>query len=214
MTLWLIMRGTGLVAMLLLTGTVILGIVSTAPHHGVTWPRWLSQAVHRDVSLLAVSLVAAHVATAVVDSHAGIDLLDVVLPFRTDFRPTWLGLGTLSVDLLLAVLLSSTVRLRLGGRAWRRVHWLAYAAWPLALVHGLGSGTDVRQPLVVAAAVACTVGVLLVLCWRATVDATPMRIASLVILLALTGAVAGWAVQGPLAPGWSRRAMPVNAGSP
>jgi sulfoxide reductase heme-binding subunit YedZ len=189
MTLWLLMRGTGLVSLVLLTATVLLGVVSTAPRvPGAAWPRWFTQAVHRDVSLLAIALVAAHVTTAVLDSHVGIGPRDVVVPFGVRYRPVWLGLGTLSVDLLLAVVLSSTVRLRLGGRAWRYVHWLAYAAWPTAVAHGLGAGTDAALPAVRAVAAGCVVAVLAVLTWRAAIAVTAVRLASLLVAVALTGA--------------------------
>jgi sulfoxide reductase heme-binding subunit YedZ len=192
MTTWLLMRGTGLVALVLLTATVLLGVASTVPHAATrrAWPRWFTQAVHRDVSLLAVALVAAHVTTAVLDPHVHIGVRDVVLPFGVTYRPFWVGLGTLSVDLLLAVVLSSTVRLRLGGRAWRYVHWLAYAAWPVAVAHGVGTGTDARMPAVVAVTATCIGSVLLALTWRAAIGATPMRLASLFAALALTGAFA------------------------
>lgn len=207
MTLWLLMRGTGLVALVLLTATVLLGVASTAPRPaGAAWPRWLTQALHRDVSLLAVALVAAHVTTSVLDSHVDIGVRDVVLPFGVRYRPFWLGLGTLAVDLLIAVVLSSTVRLRLGGRLWRYVHWLAYAAWPTAVLHGAGTGTDVRRPAVVAVTATCVAAVLIALTWRAALGATPVRLASLFVALALTGGFAAWAAHGPLAPGWPARA--------
>lgn len=190
MTIWLLIRASGLVALVLLTAAVVLGLVSTAPHTG-RWPRWLTQAVHRDVSLLAVALVAAHVATSLADSHVPIGGLDVVVPFGAGYRPLWLGLGTLAVDLLLAVLVSSAVRLRLGGRAWRRVHVLAYAAWPLAVSHGVGAGTDERVVFALTAACVAAVGV--VLAWRASLEATAPRLVALLLTVGLAGGVLGWA---------------------
>lgn len=186
MTLWLLMRASGLVALVLLTATVVLGVVSTAPHGG-RWPRWLSQAVHRDLSLLSVALVAAHVATSVLDPHVPIGPLDVVAPFGVSYRPLWVGLGTLATDLLLAILLSSALRLRLGGKVWRRVHRLAYAAWPLAVMHGVGTGTDAAAPAVTGLTVACVTTVLVTVGWRAALQPHLVRVVSLLGTFALAG---------------------------
>ncbi|MER6227451.1 hypothetical protein ABT189_44060 [Streptomyces sp900105755] len=79
---------------------------------------------------------------AVVDGYVNITALDALVPFVSDYQPLWLGLGTIALDLLLAVLVTSLLRDRIGHRAWRAVHWLAYASWPVALVHGIGIGTD------------------------------------------------------------------------
>ena len=89
--------------------------------------------------------LAVHIVTAVLDSFAPISLLDAVIPFAGSYRPLWLGLGAVAFDLLLAVDDHQPARERLGHRAWRAVHWLAYACWPLAVVHGLGTGSDVHQ---------------------------------------------------------------------
>ena len=87
--------------------------------------------VHRSASLLAVSFVAVHVLTTLLDGFAPITLLDVVVPFGSKYRPLWLGLGTVAFDLLIAIVLTSLLRRRLGYRAWRTTHWLAYASWPM-----------------------------------------------------------------------------------
>ena len=76
------------------------------------------------------------------DGYVDIGVTDVLVPFVSAYRPLWLGLGTVALDLLLAVLVTSLLRARLGHRAWRAVHRLAYASWPVALVHGIGIGTD------------------------------------------------------------------------
>ena len=202
MTTWFLLRSTGLVALVLLTATVCLGIASTAPR---PFGRALRQHVHADLALLGVALVGVHVATAVLDAHAGVGLRDVVVPFAAEYRPLWLGLGTLGVDLLLAMLLTSALRLRLGARAWRSVHVLAYAAWPVSVLHGLGAGSDAAVPAVVGLTAACVAAVLAALALRAA-DAAPLRVVALVVALALAGAGAAWAAGGPLAPGWSDRA--------
>lgn len=207
MTTWVIMRSSGLLAMLLLTFTVVLGLTASAQHRNSWWPRFLSQGLHRNVSLLAVALIAIHVTTAVLDEKAGTDVVDVVVPFGTEYRPVWMGLGTLAVDLMLAVLVTSGLRHRLGERTWRGVHYLAYAAWPLAVLHGLGAGTDARLPAVIGLTAGCTAAVVFALCWRAVEGRSPRRLVAALAAFAVVGAAGGWALTGPLAPQWSQRAQ-------
>ena len=101
--------------------------------------------LHRNLSLLAIVFLAVHIATSVLDLFAG-DLLDRRGdPSGGGYRPVWLGLGAVAFDLLIALAITSLLRVRLGLRTWRAIHWLAYACWPVALVHGLGTGSDVRS---------------------------------------------------------------------
>ncbi|MGB8879247.1 MAG: ferric reductase-like transmembrane domain-containing protein, partial [Solirubrobacteraceae bacterium] len=142
--LWFITRGTGAISLVLLTLTVALGIANVRRTRIGATPRFVLDSVHRSASLLAVSFVAVHVLTTLLDGFAPITLLDVIVPFGSKYRPLWLGLGTVAFDLLIAIVLTSLLRRRLGYRAWRTTHWLAYASWPIALVHGLGTGSDTR----------------------------------------------------------------------
>lgn len=203
---WLLMRSTGLLALVLLTVTVVLGVGATAPRRT---GRALTQHLHADAALLGVLLVTVHVVTAVLDEYAGVSLLDVVVPFRAEYRPLWLGLGTVAVDLLAAMLLTSALRRRLGAVAWRAVHVLAYAAWPVSVLHGLGAGTDAAAPVVVGLTAACLSAVLLALAWRAAQPrgTGPLRLAAVVVALSLAGAGTAWALTGPLQPGWPTRAQ-------
>lgn len=139
-TLWFASRATGLVSLLLLTATVVLGASHSGRVATTRWPRFTLHAVHRNLSLLAVAFLAVHVATAIVDPYAGIAWLDVVVPFASTYHPFWLGLGAVAFDLLVAVIVTSLVRTRLPLRVWRAVHLASYALWPVALVHGWGIG--------------------------------------------------------------------------
>ncbi|WP_433174767.1 ferric reductase-like transmembrane domain-containing protein [Actinoallomurus sp. CA-150999] len=114
-------------------------------------------ALHRSLSLLSVVLIALHVATSVIDSYVAIRWVDAVVPFVSAYRPFWVGLGSVALDLIIALVVTSLLRVRLGLRTWRAVHWLAYASWPVALVHGLGIGTD--DTVVLTLAVGCTAAV-------------------------------------------------------
>jgi DMSO/TMAO reductase YedYZ heme-binding membrane subunit len=140
--LWYLTRGTGVVTLVLFTLTVVLGIANFKRLETSRIPRFVVDGIHRNAALLAVTFLGVHVATTLLDSYVPIRLIDVVVPFGAAYKPLWLGLGAIAFDLLIAVALTSAMRRRLGFRTWRAVHWLAYAAWPVALIHGLGMGTD------------------------------------------------------------------------
>jgi sulfoxide reductase heme-binding subunit YedZ len=139
---WYLMRATGLVALIFLTLVVALGVAASTRLRTRGLPLYVTTTVHRNAALLAVAFLAVHVVTAVVDPDAAVQLTAVLVPFTSHWAPFWVGLGALALDLVAALVVTSLVRRRVPYRLWRRIHWAAYAAWPLALVHGLGAGTD------------------------------------------------------------------------
>ena len=155
--LWVLARSSGLVAMGLLTLSVLLGIAAGARTSPSWWPRFVTQGLHRWTAATGVLLLVAHVGSVVLDPHAAIDVVDVVVPFDADYRSLWTGLGTVAVDLLLLVVVTSLLRSRLRPRLWRALHLCAYAAWALAVAHGVGAGTDAGDRWV-AATTAASVG--------------------------------------------------------
>ena len=140
--LWYLTRGSGLVSQLLATAALLLGILTTFEAAPGRLARFVVPQLHRNVSLLVVAFVGLHVATTVVDGYAPIGWLDAVVPFRSAYKPAWVGLGAVAVDLFLAVVVTSVVRRHLGRRVWRATHWLSYAMWPIAMVHGYVIGSD------------------------------------------------------------------------
>lgn len=140
--LWYTTRGAGAVAMVLLSGIVVLGILSYLRVQSARWPRFLTTGLHRNVSLLTLVFLALHVVTAVVDPFTHIGWLAAFVPFTSYYRTLWLGLGVIAFELMSAIVVTSLIRGFVGHRAWRAIHWLAYAAWPVAIAHGLGTGTD------------------------------------------------------------------------
>lgn len=205
--LWYATRGTGVVALLLLTATVVLGIAGTARFGTPRWPRIMTAGLHRHLSLLAVAFVAVHVVTTVLDPFAPIGWTAAVVPFTSSYRPLWLGLGTVAFDLLLAVVVTSLLRARLGYRTWQAVHWLSYASWPVALWHGLGTGTDSRQALMIAMDAACVAAVACVAAWRISLlPSARDQLAACSAGLAVVLATITFVVLGPLQSGWARRA--------
>ena len=206
---WYLTRASGTVSLILLTASVVIGIAAIARVRGPGVPRFVVDGVHRTASLLAVAFLVVHIITSVLDSFASISLVDAVIPFVGSYRPLWLGLGTVAFDLLLAVAITSLVRDRMGHATWRGVHWLAYLAWPVAVVHGLGTGSDVRQSWLQLITVACVLTVLAAVVGRAMIgwpDHLRARIGALALSAVFAGGLAIWLPSGPLGKGWARRA--------
>ena len=212
--LWYLTRGTGVVALLLLTSVVVLGIVNSLRWSSDAWPRFVLQRLHRNLSLLAVVFICVHVASSVIDAFAPLRWIDAVLPFAARYRPLWLGLGTVAFDLILALVATSLLRARIGHRSWRAVHWLAYACWPVALLHGLGTGSDAKQTWMLALDVLTLLAVLGATWWRLGAGQpawTSARRSALAATLLVPLGISIWAVAGPLHSGWARTAgTPAN----
>jgi methionine sulfoxide reductase heme-binding subunit len=206
---WYLTRASGAVTLVLLTVSVVLGVLDVQRVSSERWPRFVIDAVHRNVSLLVLVLLALHIVTSVLDGFAPISLLDAVIPLHSTYRPLWLGLGAFAFDLLLAVAITSVVRARLGHRTWRAVHWLAYAAWPVALVHGLGTGTDASTVWMLALSAGCLLAVLTAGAAR-VLNGWPeprrVRTGAAAALIAGPVALIAWLPAGPLGSGWARRA--------
>ncbi|MGA2521613.1 MAG: ferric reductase-like transmembrane domain-containing protein [Acidimicrobiales bacterium] len=164
--LWYATRATGIVALVLLTVTTVLGIVTANRVATRSWPGFALQDLHRRVSLTAMVFLGAHILTSVMDTYVNIGWTAVVVPFASSYKRLWVALGAVGLDLLLAVAVTSILRHRLPARLWRGVHWLAYGSWPVALAHAFGMGTDMATPWVLGLAVVCIVAVTGSALWR------------------------------------------------
>jgi hypothetical protein len=164
--LWYVTRATGLVALVLLTASVLLGLLTAGRFRTARWPRFLTQGLHANLSLLVLAFLTLHVAGTVLDSYTSIPLSAAFVPFMSPYKPLWLSLGAVALDLLLALAATSLLRGRLGYRAWRRVHWLGYACWPVAVAHGLGIGTDRTATWVIGLTLGCVISVAVTATWR------------------------------------------------
>lgn len=209
---WYATRGLGTATLLVLTTTVVLGIVTATGWMGESTPAFVAADLHRNLSLLAISLLVAHIVTTVLDPFAQITVRDVIIPVGAAYRPVWLGFGVVATWVIVAVAATSLLRHRIGPRAWRLIHWTAYASWPLAVIHGTGTGSDARSPWLIAIVASCVAAVALALAIRlregprATI---PVRgLAGVVAVVSLVTA-AVWAFSGPFQSGWA-----VKAGTP
>ncbi len=163
---WFLMRGSGVVSLLLLTGVMALGIATYGGVRIGSLPRFATMALHRNISLLAVAFLGVHVATAVIDPYTSVRLVDVVVPFAAGWKPVFVGVGTLAVDLMIALTVTGLLRGRIGRRTWRAIHWAAYATWPVAFIHALGVGTDTSTLWLRSIAIGCVALIGGSIAWR------------------------------------------------
>jgi hypothetical protein len=207
--LWYLTRGTGAVTLVLLTVSLALGIANVRRVQTDSVPRFVFDAVHRSASLLALAFLAVHIVTSVLDPFAPIRLIDAVVPFVSAYRPVWLGLGAVASDVLIAVIVTSVLRRRFGYRAWRITHWFAYACFPIALVHGLGTGSDAKTTWLLLLTAACVLTVLVAV-WTRVAAGWPnhagIRTSAVLASIAAPVALLAWLPNGPLGAGWAKRA--------
>jgi methionine sulfoxide reductase heme-binding subunit len=164
--MWAFGRVSGIVALLLLTLSVLLGITTRSGRPLPGLPRFSIALVHRNVALLASVFLVFHVGSLLVDSYARLNPVDILVPFLGSFKPFWQGLGTVAVDLLIAVIVTSLLRRRLGVRAFKAVHWLTYAMWPVALLHAVGNGTNGMSGWFLLLAATSSIAILIAMGWR------------------------------------------------
>ena len=172
--LWYTTRGAGAVSLVLLTAVVGLGILSSLRFEATGWPRFLTAGLHRNLALVTLIFLGLHIVTAVVDPYTNLGWAAAVIPFSSYYRTFWLGLGTIAAELVAAIGITTLARGFIGPRAWKIVHWLAYAAWPVGVVHGLGTGTDAWSAWFFALACVCIALVGFAVVYRLVVSPDPL----------------------------------------
>jgi sulfoxide reductase heme-binding subunit YedZ len=163
---WYAARAAGIAAYVVLTIVLSLGLSMAGKAHSSKWPKFAIEDVHRFGGLLVGFFVALHVLTIAIDSYLPFSPLQVLVPLTARYRPLWTGLGIAAAELLVALALTNRYRRRLPYRVWRRAHYLNFAVWTAATLHGLGSGTDRAAPwllLLYSASAATVCGLVL---WR------------------------------------------------
>lgn len=212
--LWYLTRATGLVALVLLTASMALGLLSSVRYQRPAWPRFVTAGLHRNTSLLALAFTGIHIITTLADSYAPVRLQDVVIPFISAYRPLWLGLGAIAFDLMLALTVTSLLRTRMSYRTWHLVHWGSYLCWPVAVLHGLGTGSDTPVRWVLALTAACVALIAGLTAWRLAFGwpshpAARVAGAAALVVALIAGGI--WVDAGPLQPGWAARSgTPAN----
>ena len=169
--LWYASRATGVISLILLSIVAILGIAVNRQGHLPGLPRFAVTGLHRSLSLLAVAFLGTHIVTAIADGYVHIPWLSTIVPFSSSYERFWIGLGTVAVDMTAAVIVTSLLRARLRPAVWRAVHWLAYASYPVTLVHSMGASKDLRSGWLLALTMATVFAVVTAIGYR-VIDAS------------------------------------------
>jgi sulfoxide reductase heme-binding subunit YedZ len=207
--LWYATRASGYTTLVLLSASVVLGVFTSSRESRRQWPRFVVQSLHRNLSLLVGVFLVIHILTSIVDPFAKLTFLDAFVPFAASYRPIWLGLGVVAFELLIAITVTSLLRHRLGWRSWRVVHLLAYACWPVAVIHGVATGTDTKAAWALLLVAACVLTVVAALVWRLARGGqrfAPLRVLAIAGTCAATGLLVVWMFSGPLEHGWAKSA--------
>jgi hypothetical protein len=163
---WYAARAAGVLAYGLLTSGVLLGVLLAGRARLPRWPTFAVTDVHRFVGLLIGAFVALHVLFIALDSYVHFSLVQLLVPGTSSYRPLWVALGIVAAELLVAIAVTNALRKRLGHRVWRRVHYLTFAVWAGATVHGIGAGTDSNTVWLRLLYVVSIASVLGALAWR------------------------------------------------
>ena len=207
--LWYATRASGYTTLVLLSASVVLGVFTSSRESRRQWPRFVVQSLHRNLSLLVGVFLVIHILTSIIDPFAKLTFLDAFVPFAASYRPIWLGLGVVAFELLIAITITSLLRHRLGWRSWRVVHLLAYACWPVAVIHGIATGTDTKAAWALLLVAACVLPVVAALVWRLARGGhrfAPLRVLAIAGTCAATGLLVVWMFAGPLEHGWAKSA--------
>lgn len=139
---WYTERAGGYTALLLLTLAVCLGLMLSFRVSSTRWPRFLTNELHRDVTLTAIGFSILHGLALWADPWEAFPLRALTVPLDSHHRPLAVALGIVGLYLAVAIWLSSRVQRRIGYRAWRRLHLLTYAVFALCAAHAILAGED------------------------------------------------------------------------
>ncbi len=206
--LWYITRGTGSVLLIVLSASLALGILTFGRWQSKSFPRFVTVTLHRNLALFSIVLLAIHMLTAILDPFAHLGLKDALIPFSSAYRPLWLGIGVVSGEIMVAIAATSLVRVWLHFRLWKGIHLLSYLSWPLAVFHGLGTGSDARHSWFLWLTAACVTLVVVSLIYRVSLQRTGSaeRKAATFSLSVGVFALILWTITGPLQSDWAVRA--------
>ena len=170
--LWFTTRGAGVVSIILFSVVACLGLLAVARTQTARWPRFLTVELHRSLALLSIVFLGIHIVAAILDPFTKLGIEAALVPLASSYRPLPVAFGVVSVYLVLAIIVTSLLRERIGHRLWRAIHWASYAAWPLAIEHTLTAGSDSFSIWLLAIQGACVVAVSASLVWRLTSGGT------------------------------------------
>jgi sulfoxide reductase heme-binding subunit YedZ len=202
---WFFARSAGFISLVLLTISVSLGILFSLRRRSRTWPLFVTDELHRYATLVFFVFLVLHITTVLLDPFTKFNIIDVVVPFLSPYRRVWMGLGILAAELALALAISGWVRGHLGYRVFRILHYATYVILPLALVHGLATGSDTKSGWGLAVYVGCVLcvgGLTVVRLGENAPSWRPIRFPALAAGAAGIAVLVLWVADGPLASRW------------
>jgi hypothetical protein len=192
---WYAARAAGVVAYVLLTCVVLVGVTLAGKLRMKTWPKFAVTDLHRFGSLLVGVFIGLHVLTIALDTYTPFSVTQLVVPFASSYRPVWVALGIVSTELLIAVAVTNALRGRIPYRWWRRVHFATFLVWAGATVHGIGAGTDSASLWLSTIYVVAVASVLAALAWRILAKrVAPLPLGGIAAVAAAAGAAMTLAV--------------------
>lgn len=145
---WFITRSSGIVAYLLLWLSTVWGLGVSSKFFDRAVPRAFTYDAHEYISLLAIGMTFIHVVILLWDTFAPFNLAQLFVPFISEYRPFWIGLGIIGTYLTLLVTITFYIRKWIGIQAFRAIHWLSFLAFFGVLFHSWFAGTDTNFALV------------------------------------------------------------------
>lgn len=207
--LWYTSRATGVIALILLGTVVTLGILTASKSTPIGIGKFIGPDLHRRLSISTLVFLVAHIVSAILDPFVTVGLGASLIPFAAKYRPLWVGLGTVSFDLLLVIVATSVVRHRFNHGIWKKIHYLSWVVVTLVLFHALGTGSDAHIKIVEAIYVLFVLamgGAGIYRAYREYGLAKGQKVIASASLVLVPVALLGWAVNGPLKAGWAKSA--------
>jgi sulfoxide reductase heme-binding subunit YedZ len=164
--LWYTTRATGIVALVLFTLVVALGTLVANRIGGTMVGRFELNELHRSISIVAMVFLVIHILTTIVDSYVSTGLISVFVPLTSSYKRVAVALGAVAFDLIVAVWVSSLLKVRIANSSWRYIHWFSWLAFTAAIVHSYLTGTDTRDGAGLVLVILCATTVLVAALWR------------------------------------------------
>lgn len=139
---WYTVRASGYTALVLLTLSMVLGLLLGLNVKSARWPRFLTNDLHGFTTLVALVFVGIHIVATVLDPFMHFGLAGVLVPFASGYRPIGMAAGIVATYLMLAVWISSRLQRRIGWQRWRTLHYAVFAIYALSIGHTLLTGED------------------------------------------------------------------------
>ena len=142
---WLISRSSGVVALVLVAVSVLIGLTLAAGLGGPPQRRRALVAFHEQTALAGLIAIAIHGAALIGDGFLKPGITGITIPFVIDYRPVYVGTGIIGGYLAAFLGLSFYARKRIGGKRWRNLPRATPVVYVLGLIHTLGAGTDAQS---------------------------------------------------------------------